>query len=125
MMAGRNISASHVAFTSTRVMATCAVIGQAVGTAAAQCVEERHRAAASLYDDKIAAGRLQQTLLRDDQTIKSRVNEDPARSGAPGQCTRFWRRARHRRPKPPRRPFAGHSTEGQKGNASVECPDGA
>src|SRR6185295_6331403 len=34
MMAGRNISATHVAFTSTRVMATCAVIGQAVGTAA-------------------------------------------------------------------------------------------
>jgi hypothetical protein len=31
MMAGRNISASYVAFTSARVMATCAVIGQAVG----------------------------------------------------------------------------------------------
>jgi len=39
MMAGRNISASYVAFTSARVMATCAVEGQAVGTAAAQCVE--------------------------------------------------------------------------------------
>ena len=35
LMAGRNISCSHVAFTSTRVMATCAVIGQAAGTAAA------------------------------------------------------------------------------------------
>ncbi|MFO0955890.1 MAG: FAD-dependent oxidoreductase [Isosphaeraceae bacterium] len=35
MMAGRNIAATHVAFTSTRVMATCAVIGQAAGTAAA------------------------------------------------------------------------------------------
>ena len=34
LMAGRNISASHVAFTSTRVMATCAVVGQAAGTAA-------------------------------------------------------------------------------------------
>src|SRR5207249_6696894 len=41
MMAGRNISASHVAFTSTRVMATCAVVGQAAGTAAAQCVRNR------------------------------------------------------------------------------------
>ena len=40
MMAGRNISATHAAFTSTRVMATCAAIGQAVGTAAAQCVRE-------------------------------------------------------------------------------------
>src|SRR5256885_17032659 len=37
MMAGRNISATHVAFTSARVMATCSVIGQATGTAAAMC----------------------------------------------------------------------------------------
>ncbi len=40
MMAGRNISATHAAFTSSRVMATCATIGQAVGTAAAMCVEK-------------------------------------------------------------------------------------
>lgn len=33
--AGRNISASHMALSSTRVMGTCAVMGQAVGTAAA------------------------------------------------------------------------------------------
>ncbi|NQU43387.1 FAD-dependent oxidoreductase [bacterium] len=38
MMAGRNISASHIALSSTRVMASCAVIGQAVGTAAAVAV---------------------------------------------------------------------------------------
>ncbi len=31
--AGRNISASHVALSSSRVMATCALLGQAVGTA--------------------------------------------------------------------------------------------
>ena len=35
MFAGRNISASHVAFSSTRVMGTIGVIGQAAGTAAA------------------------------------------------------------------------------------------
>ncbi len=35
MFAGRNISASHVAFSSTRVMGTIGVIGQATGTAAA------------------------------------------------------------------------------------------
>lgn len=35
MFAGRNISASHIAFASTRVMGTVGVIGQAVGTAAA------------------------------------------------------------------------------------------
>ena len=33
--AGRNISASHMAISSTRVMGTCAIMGQAVGTAAA------------------------------------------------------------------------------------------
>ena len=35
--AGRNISASHIAMSSTRVMGTCALMGQAVGTAAAVC----------------------------------------------------------------------------------------
>ena len=39
MLAGRIISATHVAFGSTRVMATCAAGGQAVGTAAALCIE--------------------------------------------------------------------------------------
>lgn len=33
--AGRNISVTHYALSSTRVMATCALLGQAVGTAAA------------------------------------------------------------------------------------------
>lgn len=40
MFAGRNISTSHLAFSTTRVMATCGVIGQAVGTAAALAVEK-------------------------------------------------------------------------------------
>ncbi len=35
MFAGRNISATHLGFATTRVMATVGVIGQAVGTAAA------------------------------------------------------------------------------------------
>jgi hypothetical protein len=76
MMAGRNISASHVAFTSTRVMATCGVIGQATGTAAALCV--RHGLTPrQLCEDKKRLAELQQTLLRDDQTIKNLANEDP------------------------------------------------
>ncbi|HAR66907.1 MAG TPA: hypothetical protein DCR55_11930 [Lentisphaeria bacterium] len=37
LFARRNISTSHSALSSTRVVATCAVIGQAVGTAAALC----------------------------------------------------------------------------------------
>ncbi len=39
LMAGRNISATHVAFGTTRVMATCAVLGEAAGTGAALCVK--------------------------------------------------------------------------------------
>jgi hypothetical protein len=35
LMAGRNISATHVAFGTTRVMATCAAIGEVVGVGAA------------------------------------------------------------------------------------------
>ena len=38
--AGRNISATHTAMSSTRVMATCATLGQAVGTAAAIAVRD-------------------------------------------------------------------------------------
>jgi hypothetical protein len=77
LMAGRNASCSHVAFTSTRVMATCAVMGQAAGTAAALCV--RHGLTPrQLYNDRKRLRELQQTLLRDDQTIKGLKNEDPA-----------------------------------------------
>ncbi len=39
MMAGRDISTSKMAFGATRVMGTCAVGGQAVGTAAAMAVQ--------------------------------------------------------------------------------------
>ncbi len=38
MFAGRNISASHIAFSSSRVMGTCGTVGQAAGTAAAVAV---------------------------------------------------------------------------------------
>src|SRR5204863_4216649 len=76
MMAGRNISASHVAFTSARVMATCSVIGQAMGTAAAYCI--KHGVAPrQLAGDKTQMEELQQILLRDDQTIRHRRNLDP------------------------------------------------
>jgi hypothetical protein len=75
-MAGRNISASYVAFTSARVMATCAVEGQAVGTAAAMCVETRI-APRELARDPKRVAHLQQRLLRDDQSIKSVRNQDP------------------------------------------------
>ncbi len=75
MMAGRNISNSHVAFSSTRVMATCSAIGQAVGTAAAQCAAA-NVSPRELRNDQAKLFRLQQTLLRDDQTIRKVKNED-------------------------------------------------
>ncbi|MDE3164535.1 MAG: FAD-dependent oxidoreductase, partial [Acidobacteriota bacterium] len=76
-MAGRNISASYVAFTSTRVMATCAVEGQAIGTAAAMCAEAGI-APRALASDPQRLARFRQRLLRDDQTIKNLRNQDPA-----------------------------------------------
>jgi hypothetical protein len=61
--AGRNISVSHVALSSTRVMATCAVLGQAVGAAVA--VAYKHgETPRGVYRNYIAE--VQQTLMEDD-----------------------------------------------------------
>lgn len=77
MMAGRNISATHAAFTSTRVMATCACVGQAAGLAAHLCAERRI-APRQLAADKKLVSTLQQLLLRDDQSMRWVRNQDPA-----------------------------------------------
>ncbi|MER7173233.1 FAD-dependent oxidoreductase [Streptomyces mesophilus] len=63
LFAGRNISASHVAFGSTRVMATCATLGQAAGTAAALC------AASAVTPRALPVAELQRTLLRADASL--------------------------------------------------------
>lgn len=60
-LAGRDISVSHIAFGSTRVMATCAHGGQAVGMAAAMC-RERKVLPLDLVDPASMAD-LQQRLL--------------------------------------------------------------
>lgn len=66
--AGRDISATHIAFASTRVMATCAVGGEAVGFAAAQCL--RHGVTpAQLVRDPSKLAELQQTMVREDVTL--------------------------------------------------------
>ncbi len=75
LTAGRNISASHIALSSTRVMATCATMGQAIGTAAAYCVKNNITPAA-LSLDKINLSNYQQLLLRQDQSILGVVNTD-------------------------------------------------
>jgi len=73
LMAGRNISASHVAFGTTRVMATCAVIGEAAGTAAALCVEKQMEPR-QLAEQAIEE--LQQVLLRQDAAVLGLRNQD-------------------------------------------------
>lgn len=74
MQAGRALSASKLGMASTRVMGTCAVGGQAAGTAAAMCIRKDCDPAA-LVDDIFE---LQQQLMRDDCFIPGFRNEDPA-----------------------------------------------
>ena len=74
LMAGRDFSATHIAFGASRVMATCAAMGQAAGTAAALC--------ADLGVTPRELGRnhtplLQQTLLRHDAPVLGVDNHDP------------------------------------------------
>lgn len=73
LMAGRNISASHVAFGTTRVMATCAVIGEAAGTGAALCAA-KGVSPRELHGSHLSE--LQQTLLRQDAAVLGLKNED-------------------------------------------------
>ena len=61
--AGRNISVTHAALSSTRVMATCAIIGQAMGTAAAIATREGCLPR-DITGDLVRE--LQQTLMDDD-----------------------------------------------------------
>lgn len=63
LFAGRNISVTHAALSSTRVMATCAVIGQAAGTAAALCAKHA-TSPRGVYESHLR--QLQQTLMDDD-----------------------------------------------------------
>lgn len=62
LFAGRNLSATHVAFASTRVMATCAAVGQGVGTAAAVAVA-RQCQPSELLENVAALNEIQQRLI--------------------------------------------------------------
>lgn len=75
LMAGRNISASHVAFGTTRVMATCAVIGEAAGTGAALCAQ-KGITPRELHDGHLSE--LLQTLLKQDAAVLGLKNADAA-----------------------------------------------
>ena len=75
-LAGRIISASHVAFGSTRVMATCAAGGQAVGVAAALCREHGCMPREAGAGKRLAE--LQSRLDRSGQFLPGVAVDDPA-----------------------------------------------
>lgn len=80
-LAGRCISTTRAALGSVRVMGTTALMGQAVGTAAA-VMKRRGLALPQLSDDAAAGGaairEVQQALLRDGVLIPGVANADPA-----------------------------------------------
>lgn len=76
MMAGRNISSTHAALGTIRVMATTALLGQACGTAAAYSTKH------GLDFDQIVTGQpiadIKQALLRDGCFLPNHANADDA-----------------------------------------------
>jgi hypothetical protein len=75
MMAGRDISVSHAALGATRVMVTCGLQGQAVGTAAALC-KVHQTTPKGLCQSRISE--LQQQLLKDGCYLIDLPNTDPS-----------------------------------------------
>lgn len=74
MFAGRNASLTHIALSSTRIQGTCALMGQAVGTAATMCIKK------DIIPREIAKNHmleLQEQLMRDDVYIPKRIAKDP------------------------------------------------
>ena len=72
LFAGRNISVTHTALSSTRVMATCAVLGQAVGTAAALAVRD------GVAPREVPVAELQRALTEDDCYLPWHAREIPS-----------------------------------------------
>lgn len=72
--AGRNISVTHAAMSATRVMATCAIVGQAVGTAASIAVKN-DLPPRGVYQKKI--NELKQMLMEDDCYLPWNKREIP------------------------------------------------
>ena len=75
-LAGRDISQTHVAHGSTRVMKTCAVIGEAAGTAAWLSAREEMTPRDLAHSDSCLRV-LQQQLLRQGAYLPLQRNDDP------------------------------------------------
>lgn len=74
-MAGRNISATHVAFGTTRVMATCAALGEAAGLGAATAL------AHGLTPRQLATEQfalMRHAMVRNDTSHLGLAHDDPA-----------------------------------------------
>ncbi len=96
VFAGRNISVTHAALSSSRVMATCATLGQALGTAVAQAIAE------NCHVEKVDVLKLQQTLMEDDcyiprykrkvpiLTMKASCSADVVRNGIDRGEENLW-----------------------------------
>lgn len=94
--AGRNISVTHAALSSSRVMATCAVLGQALGTAVALSIKD------SIKPENIDINKLQQALMDDDcyipwhkrkvpeLTIKAECSAEVIRNGVDRGEENLW-----------------------------------
>ena len=74
LMAGRNVSVTHIALGTVRVQNTIATLGQAAGTAAAMCVK-LNESPRGIYLRHMK--QLQQLLVKYDQYIPGIKNEDP------------------------------------------------
>ncbi len=74
LTAGRPIGASYVAFASSRVLPTGAIVGQGVGAAAGLCKKYQCTPSVVARDH---ASELQQLLLRQDASIPGVENTDP------------------------------------------------
>lgn len=73
MMAGRPISCSYVGFSSSRVLSTGCIVGQAAGVAAAVCTQ---RGTTPRIVARQHAREVQQLILRQDGHIPGVLNED-------------------------------------------------
>jgi hypothetical protein len=73
MMAGRNISVTHVALTATRLMLTTGVIGHAVGTASGMCIN-KNTSPRGINQKYIVE--LQQQLMKDGAFLIEMPNRD-------------------------------------------------
>ncbi|MFR9547175.1 MAG: FAD-dependent oxidoreductase [Rikenellaceae bacterium] len=71
--AGRNASVSHIALSSTRIIGTCMLMGQAAGVASAMCIEKSAQPR-DIYNNNI--DELQERMLRVDYYIPNRPATD-------------------------------------------------